>query len=93
MVFGFQPFRARCNYALGQALCAPYSVLGYGSSAPLANLNFSYPVSEYTTISTTLSLILILTTVYSRLSMRELSGLRIIRVDCQLLVTNDDGGK
>jgi hypothetical protein len=26
MVFGFEPYRARCTWALGQALCAPCSI-------------------------------------------------------------------
>jgi hypothetical protein len=35
MVFGFEPLRTQCTYALGQALCAPCSVLNYRSPVPL----------------------------------------------------------
>jgi hypothetical protein len=35
MVFGLEPFLARCTQALRQALCAPHSVLNYRSPVPL----------------------------------------------------------
>jgi len=41
MVFGFEPFRAQCTLALGQALCAPCSVLNYRSPVPLAKFQMA----------------------------------------------------
>jgi hypothetical protein len=41
MVFGFEPLRARCTYALRQTLCAPYSELSYRSPVPLPKLQMA----------------------------------------------------
>ena len=41
IVFGFEPFRARCTQALRQALCAPYSIQSYRSPVPLAKFQMA----------------------------------------------------
>ena len=38
---GSDPLRVRCTQALRQALCAPYSVPGYGSPVPLAKFQMA----------------------------------------------------
>ena len=50
MVFGLEPFLARCTKALRQTICAPYSILSYSSPVLLPKLQmapiFSFLISS-----------------------------------------------